>query len=349
VSLQSRQQILNDLADTVGHPVLALVNGDRQNLQTQLAQDVLTYLPRHLDALGRAEQLGLLLYTRGGETNAAWPIANFLREYAPTIRIFVPSWAHSAGTLLSLAADRIYMSRFASLSPIDPSVANAFNPPDPANPANRLQIAVEDVLAYFKLAERYGAKRGDAAARVFLRIAESVEPLALGNVQRSIDQIRQLATKMIRLHSTASDRDVTELVHRLTTALYSHMHFINRHEAKEIGLPIDDDDTAIETLLLNYHAELKADLLLTVPFDPAAELRAAGVAAQGQPLAVSYERCYLDTPTTCDAFVTEGLISQQPQQMLLGQVPGLPLPQAPAALPLAATLEVTREGWLPRP
>ncbi len=64
---------------------------------------------------------------------------------------------------------------------------------------------------------------------------------------------------------------------------------------------------------------------------------------------MSYERCYLGTPTTCDAFVAEGLISQQPQQMLLGQLPGAPVPQAPAALPLAATLEVTREGWVPRP
>ncbi len=34
------------------------------------------------------------------------------------------------------------------------------------------------------------------------------------------------------------------------------------------GFLSDDDDAAVETLLLNYHAELKADLLLTVPFAP---------------------------------------------------------------------------------
>jgi hypothetical protein len=93
------------------------------------------------------------------------------------------------------------MSRFATLSPIDPTVANAFHPQDPGNPQVRIPIAVEDVLAFLELANAHGVAAEEHAAAAFRRLAEEVHPLALGNVQRSIARIRELATKMIRLHS----------------------------------------------------------------------------------------------------------------------------------------------------
>ena len=88
-------------------------------------------------------------------------------------------------------------------APIDPSVANQFNPQDPLNPQNRFAIAVEDVMAYFELARDNGVKRDEDLAATFRRLAEAVHPLALGNVQRSIAMIQQLAEKLIRLHSEA--------------------------------------------------------------------------------------------------------------------------------------------------
>jgi pimeloyl-ACP methyl ester carboxylesterase len=107
--------------------------------------------------------LALVVYTLGGDANAPWPFVNFLRSYCDELFVLVPFWAHSAGTLIALGADKIYMTRFATLSPIDPSVTNEFNPQDPANPGERIPVAVEDVLAFFQLASEQGADESDLA------------------------------------------------------------------------------------------------------------------------------------------------------------------------------------------
>lgn len=362
--LQARQQLLIELETALECPVLAFVTGDRPALATQIAAEQLVYFPRHLESLGKHTKLGLLLHTRGGETHAAWPIISFIREFCDELLVLVPFSAHSAGTLMALGANQIYMTRFATLSPIDPTVANPFNPQDPAAPQNRIPIAVEDVMAFFELSKRQGAGEVEHLAAAFDRLAEAVHPLALGNVQRSIDQIRQLAEKMIRLHSPDKpEEDVEELVRQLTTALYSHFHLISRREAREIGLPVGDPSEDIERLLLAYYEQLKQDLKLLEKFDPNAILRAAAPAGPPpaapptpqppqpgttlptptpqpgvQPVSVVLERAYLETKTTADAYITRGTITMQPPQV----PPGMPVPPG---LPLMPTLEVTSEEW----
>jgi Serine dehydrogenase proteinase len=318
---QARSAILRDIGAELQAGVLAYVTGDRENLETEVNADVLRRVPHHLEAIGKQDRLALVLYTLGGDTNTPWPFVNFLRAYCDELFVLVPFSAHSAGTLITLGADRIYMTRFATLSPIDPSVTNEFNPPDPANPGHRIPIAVEDVLAFFQLADEQGGDDPALAGDAFRLLAESVHPLAIGNVKRSIEQIWQLAKKLIRLHTPdVDDTALADLVMRLTTELYSHSHLITRTEARALGLPVEQPPEGVEDRLLAYYDLLKSDLELLEKFDPGAMLQ------QEQPaegLPVVLERAYIETLTTCDSFVTRGVISQQPP----------------------ATLEVTSERW----
>lgn len=359
MSLESRSQILDQLQVALKSPVLSYVTGDRPGLETQIASDQLLLFPRHLAALPDDDELNLLLYTRGGETTAAWPIMSFLREHCKKLRILVPFFAHSAGTLLALGADEIVMTRYATLSPIDPTVANQFNPQDPTNAANRLPIAVEDVMAFLELAKHEAAEPilGDDA---FRKLADSVHPLALGNVQRNINQIRQLARKMLALHIKPKQKEqIDALVNALTTQLYSHQHLVNRREAAEVGLHVSNAPAKTEALLLQYYEELCEDLELREKFDPAAILRAAVTAATPQPatpgaqpgtpatppaglkVPVTVEQGYVETTQTCDAYVTEAEVSQvrMPQQ----QIQGFP---GPINIPQVATrFELLRQQW----
>src|SRR5262249_60603685 len=132
----------------------------------------------------------------------------------------------------------ISMTRFGTLSPTGASVANEFNPHDPASPDDRIPIAVEDVLAFFQLASEQSGDDDALAGDAFRRLAESVHPLALGNVKRSIEQIWQLAKKLIRLHRPdLDDAALTALVRRLTTEPESHPHPITRTGATARGRP----------------------------------------------------------------------------------------------------------------
>jgi len=279
-------------------------------------------VPRHLEAIGKQDRLALVLYTLGGDTNTPWPFVNFVRGYCEELFVLVPFWAHSAGTLIALGADKIYMTRFGTLSPIDPSVTNEFNPQDPATD-DRIPIAVEDVLAFFQLASEQSMDDRALAADAFRRLAESVHPLALGNVKRNIEQIWQLAKKLIRMHSPdLDDAALTALVRRLTTELYSHSHLITRTEATALGLPVEQPSNELEGRLLAYYGRLKADLELLEKFDPG---------AMHQAQLVVLERAYIETPSTCDAFVTRGVISQQLEAQQQQQV--------------VAMLDVSSERW----
>jgi hypothetical protein len=166
----------------------------------------------------------------------------------------------------------------------------------------------------------------------FRQLAESVHPLALGNVKRSIEQIWQLAKKLIRLHSPdVDDAELATLVMRLTTELYSHSQLLNRVEAAALGLPVVHPPEGVEDRLLAYYGQPKTDLELLEKFDPGALLE-----SQQQPdqLPVVLERAYIETPTTCDSFVTRRVVSRQPR---LGQ-------QREATM-TPATLEVMSERW----
>lgn len=55
--------------------------------------------------------LTLLLHTPGGATNAAETIVAYLRSKFTDIEVIVPTLAMSAGTMISLAAQRIVMGR----------------------------------------------------------------------------------------------------------------------------------------------------------------------------------------------------------------------------------------------
>jgi hypothetical protein len=344
VSRAERVEILQNLEDELGMPALAYVTGDRPNMTAQIAWDQLPLFPRHLAAIGEQRSVALLLYTRGGETNMAWPVVNFLRAYAKKLVVLIPFHAHSSGTLIALGADQIYMSKLATLSPIDPSVANMFNPQDPLNPQNRFPIAVEDVMAYFELAKDNGVVRDEDLAATFRRLAESVHPLALGNVHRSIAMVEQLAEKLIRLHARpATDpEEIKNLIKRLTTQFYTHSHLINRKEAGDLGLPVKSPKAAVENLLLDYYGRLVDDLKLVEAFDPNKLVAQAQAGNAAQPATNRFEQAYIETKGTADTFVIEGRISLQPQVQNLQ--PGVP-PQLQPQMPPIATFEITRQEW----
>jgi hypothetical protein len=103
-----------------------------------------------------------------------------------------------------------------------------------------------------------------------------VRPLALGNVQRNINQIRQLARKMLALHASPKEAEkIDALVNALTTQLYSHQHLVNRREAPEVGLQVASASEKTETLLLQYYEQLCENLQLRAKFDPASIFRTA--------------------------------------------------------------------------
>jgi hypothetical protein len=292
-----------------------------------IAMDALGLFYRHLEAIGKVNKIALFLYTTGGDTMVPWRLVNLIREYCDQFTVLVPYKAHSAGTLVCLGADEMVMTKMAELSPIDPSVTNAFNPQGPAVPSMppnvaaaippvRIPISVEDVAAYFKLAkERAELDTPESRFGALQQLTNVVHPLALGNVERSHTMIRELARKLLSLHMNLKDetqsKRCNDIIDTLTEKLYSHQHLIPRREARDIiGLKVRYPEAYEEDLLMGLFAEYKNDLGIGGIFNPALEL------GDRTEMPKEFSLAKIETTKTEDSFLMRGKIvrASQPNQ-----------------------------------
>ena len=342
-----------------GRRLVCFLNFDRQSepalpgLSTHFHADVKEALFRVLRESDSLQGIDLLLYTRGGDTNAVWPLVSMVREFDPNFEVLVPFRCHSSGTLAALGANRVILTGLSELSPIDPSTGNQFNPRDPANPKSGMAISVEDVRAYrsFILEQLCGSNQDKdesvplppEAVSLLQRLATEVHPLALGNVNRVLQQIKQLAVNLLNLHPVDGE-DVQNIVKALTTQFFSHLHMINRYEAKEIlgdrvEFASDELSDALDDVLRAYEDQFdlrRKFYLGNLLDDVDAELPFRFIGA----LLESVMRSYL--------FETTGIVRQvaKPPANVQIQVPaGQPIPLVPG-MPRETQVEVKSQGWV---
>jgi ClpP class serine protease len=96
----------------LGFPVSRFIN--LEDAQTIIAAIKATPPDRPID---------FIVHTPGGLVLAAMQIARALQAHPARVRVVVPVYAMSGGTLIALAADEIVMGEFSVLGPIDPQLA----------------------------------------------------------------------------------------------------------------------------------------------------------------------------------------------------------------------------------
>lgn len=267
---QKRLELINDISIRRNSSVICYITGDRENLNTRIAPDVIPVFFRHLEMLPDQRRIDLLLYTRGGDIITPWRLVQLIREYTREFCVLVPYRSYSAGTLLCLGADEIVMGKMGELGPIDPSVVNAYNPQDPGNPSARIPVDIEDVYSYLALAGEAAGLDTEAMTEIFLLMARRIHPLALGNVHRNYLLIRSLAKKLLGLRNCSlCGEGVQRIVDNLTEKLHAHDYTITRREAlEEIGLPIFYPDHELEMAIWSLYEDLARELHLAEPFYP---------------------------------------------------------------------------------
>jgi hypothetical protein len=253
--------------------LLVYITGDRPGLATQIHPEVLDYFADHLDALTgrrRTEKISLFLYTRGGQTLAAWSIANLIRQYCQNFEVIVPSKAHSAGTIICLSASCLLMTKQATLSPIDPNFNSPLNPAIPGGPpGNTHPVSVEAINGYLELAREELKGRDSKNITIMLRtLAENVHPIVLGETYRARNQIRMLATRLLSQQIDDKKR-VKKIVNFLVAESGSHDYTINRREAMEdLGLPVEKPDEDLYSLIKTIYDDIREELQLNTPYNP---------------------------------------------------------------------------------
>ncbi|HEV2226357.1 MAG TPA: hypothetical protein VGR56_06080 [Nitrososphaerales archaeon] len=274
---KERFRLIKRIEKLTGSTLLVFITGDRTNLETRIAMDSYALIFKHLSGMNLKGRLVIFLYTPGGDTIAAYGIANLIRQFTNEYTVIIPYKALSAGTLITLGANNIIMTKGGLLSPIDPSIQAPLGPrvPIPGAPGIEavVPVSVEDVSGFYRLAKDEW-KLGDEASlgEAFKSLSEKVHPLALGAVHRAREQIAFLAKNLLSYHMTGK-ATVDRIVNTLSRGRFSHGYLIGKREAKNVlKLPIKDPDQELEKKINELFAKYENLLELNTPYNPEAVL-----------------------------------------------------------------------------
>lgn len=151
--------------------------------------------------------IDLILHTPGGLVLAAEQIARALCSHRAPVKVFVPHYAMSGGTLIALAADEVVMDANAVLGPVDP------------------QIRDMPAASILKAVSQKDINELDD------------ETLILADVGRkALRQVRQTIVGIVadRIGKEAA----RELAEKLASGTWTHDYPITVGEAQEMGLTV---------------------------------------------------------------------------------------------------------------
>lgn len=211
--------------------------------------------------------LTLILHTPGGVTNSTESIVNYLRSKFNYIEVIIPTYAMSAGTMISLASDKIIMGRQSQLGPIDPQM-----------PAGGRIVSAIAILDQFNRAKKEISEDREQA-HLWAPILPSLGPALLQEAQNAIDYSEQIvadwlekymfknlsnskkiALKVAKHFSRGSEKSVRKK---------SHGRRIGIEEAKNEGVivyELEKNQDLQEAVLTTYH-------LMTIIFEKSPALK----------------------------------------------------------------------------
>lgn len=255
-----------------------------EDLATQLGSDILTFcgpLVFPVDEVVRdvvesirqrsnRRKLAVVLTTSGGYIEVVHRISDVLRHHYRTIDFFVPNYAYSAGTVLVMSGDAIWMNYFSRLGPIDPQIQT---------PTGRQVSALGYLIYYDKLMDKAltGALTAietaqllnfDLAELADIRNAReySVDLLQRWLVKYKFKAWKRTESRQVRVN-VQMKRDRAEEVARILNnpeRWHSHGYGISMEELRrDLKLHIDDfaDDSDLGGRLSKYDG-LLADYMI---------------------------------------------------------------------------------------
>ena len=195
ILLVHRQETMSFL----GFPVYKFIN-------IQDSEEIL----RAIQMTDKDVPIDLILHTPGGLVLASLQIARALKKHPGKVTVFVPHYAMSGGTLISLAADEIVMSENAVLGPVDP------------------QLGDVPAASVVKLLDQKDINKIDDKTLIMADVAK-----------KAISQLENAVYDLLK--GKYEDSKAKELARLLSTGTWTHDYPITYDEAKSLGLNVSKE------------------------------------------------------------------------------------------------------------
>jgi Serine dehydrogenase proteinase len=235
----------------------AVSSGELGTIDYKLFQKVRDIIDEQIETPRDRTEIDVWLESGGGDASAAYKIGLLLRSRARMLRVVVPDYAKSAATLLSLAADEIYMAEAAELGPLDAQIGyeKAGMTISALDVARSLEDLVEKgismvlsggaaVLETTQLsrAESVSAMV-DFATKFMAPMIDKLDPTMIHWSSSLLSESAHYARRLLRMRQ-GGERTMSDKLRKLPedlVGLYpAHGFVISRDEARELGLPVVD-------------------------------------------------------------------------------------------------------------
>ena len=226
-----RQGLIGAIEEHTHVPLICFVCGDERQITRS---DVIGFVDL-LHNVPQGSSVDLLLHTPGGDIDAAEKIGLLIRKrVGPSgkLRVIVPDFAKSAGTLLALAADRIIMGDTSELGTIDPQVWL----PGETGPAS---YSAKSYLDAFRLhSEGLKIDPNDRVAEIML---SKLDPVMVRKFERMTKRSETIAVELLRRGMIPDEPTAKKIAEELinTQKWHSHGQVISHELAIGIGLTVD--------------------------------------------------------------------------------------------------------------
>jgi len=155
--------------------------------------------------------IDFIIHTPGGLALAATQIANALADHKAPVRVIIPHYAMSGGTLIALAADEIVMDNHAVLGPVDP------------------QLGQEPAASIVKIKEIKDSNEIDDQTWVKIDVSEKA-------LKQMHDNVVSIMTK-----AGYDENTVKKVADELSQGKYTHDYPITVEKVRELGLKVSTD------------------------------------------------------------------------------------------------------------
>lgn len=207
-------------------PLVSQVGNDEQSTEGAIARCCTARFGYPVEPFDGT--IDLILDTFGGSLDSAFKTMLFLARFTKRLRVFVPRYAKSAGTLIAIGAHQLYMSPFAELGPLDTQIR------DPRNPTDR--VSALDCYQSVDYVRGFGLTTLTRAFRALAQETRTLIPLSQlvhTSADFSIGSIAPILTQVNALDFGGWGRTL-RIGERYAKALLSRAGY-NESEAKEIS------------------------------------------------------------------------------------------------------------------
>lgn len=221
-----RQTLIKDIESE--HPkLLCYVAGNKAHVDRI---DTLGFVDM-LHNVNPGDPIDLLLHTPGGDVDSAEKLIGLVRSATGEegqLRVIIPDYAKSAGTLMALGANAIVMSDSSELGPIDPQVSSR-----DGNGSDVVYSVLTYLNAYEAARKSLRDTPDDLAARITF---EKFDPTIVRKFQSVRDRARSFAENLLKRRGKNFSKIASELMD--INKYQSHGQMIGWETADEMGLTV---------------------------------------------------------------------------------------------------------------